>query len=70
MYGSGGWPNHYKFGLCAGLNIEVDRILEIACIITDGNLTKSVEVSCVLILLSNYWYALGGFDHYNFVTFF
>lgn len=26
-----------------GLNIEVDRILEIACIITDGNLTKSVE---------------------------
>ncbi|RDX74554.1 Oligoribonuclease, partial [Mucuna pruriens] len=26
-----------------GLNIEVDRILEIACIITDGNLTKIVE---------------------------
>ncbi|KAJ1381565.1 Ribonuclease H-like superfamily [Sesbania bispinosa] len=26
-----------------GLNIEMDRILEIACIITDGNLTKSVE---------------------------
>lgn len=26
-----------------GLNVEVDRILEIACIITDGNLTKSVE---------------------------
>ncbi|KAK4338642.1 hypothetical protein RND71_043129 [Anisodus tanguticus] len=26
-----------------GLNIEVDRILEIACIITDGNLTKSIE---------------------------
>uniref|UniRef100_A0A7C9CXE0 Exonuclease domain-containing protein n=1 Tax=Opuntia streptacantha TaxID=393608 RepID=A0A7C9CXE0_OPUST len=26
-----------------GLNIEVDRILEIACIITDGNLSKSVE---------------------------
>ncbi|CAK7331915.1 unnamed protein product [Dovyalis caffra] len=26
-----------------GLNTEVDRILEIACIITDGNLTKSVE---------------------------
>ncbi|EEF46711.1 oligoribonuclease, mitochondrial, putative [Ricinus communis] len=26
-----------------GLNIEVDRVLEIACIITDGNLTKSVE---------------------------
>ncbi|KFK32442.1 hypothetical protein AALP_AA6G242200 [Arabis alpina] len=26
-----------------GLNIEVDRILEIACIITDGTLTNSVE---------------------------
>lgn len=26
-----------------GLEIEVDRILEIACIITDGKLTKSVE---------------------------
>lgn len=26
-----------------GLNTEVDRILEIACIITDGNLSKSVE---------------------------
>ncbi|KAK4764373.1 hypothetical protein SAY87_013811 [Trapa incisa] len=26
-----------------GLNVEVDRILEIACIITDGNLTKSTE---------------------------
>lgn len=26
-----------------GLNIEVDRIIEIACIITDGSLSKSVE---------------------------
>ncbi|KAL6202692.1 hypothetical protein ACLB2K_026397 [Fragaria x ananassa] len=26
-----------------GLNVEVDRILEIACIITDGKLTKSIE---------------------------
>ncbi|KAF5184345.1 Oligoribonuclease [Thalictrum thalictroides] len=26
-----------------GLDIQVDRILEIACIITDGNLSKSVE---------------------------
>ncbi|CAE6014577.1 unnamed protein product [Arabidopsis arenosa] len=26
-----------------GLNVEVDRILEIACIITDGNLTNAVE---------------------------
>jgi hypothetical protein len=28
----------------AGLNVEIDRILEIACIITDGNLTKTLEV--------------------------
>ncbi|KAJ0989141.1 hypothetical protein J5N97_007497 [Dioscorea zingiberensis] len=26
-----------------GLNVEVDRILEIACVITDGNLNKLVE---------------------------
>lgn len=26
-----------------GLNVEVDRILEVACIITDGKLTSSVE---------------------------
>ncbi|GMP90049.1 hypothetical protein CsSME_00041356 [Camellia sinensis var. sinensis] len=26
-----------------GLNVEVDRILEIACVITDGNLTKLIE---------------------------
>ncbi|KAI7983466.1 Oligoribonuclease [Camellia lanceoleosa] len=26
-----------------GLNVKVDRILEIACVITDGNLTKSIE---------------------------
>ncbi|GMY24192.1 oligoribonuclease isoform X1 [Fagus crenata] len=26
-----------------GLNVEIDRILEIACIITDGNLTKTLE---------------------------
>ncbi|KAM7501674.1 hypothetical protein LguiB_000578 [Lonicera macranthoides] len=26
-----------------GLNLEVDRILEIACVITDGNLTKVIE---------------------------
>ncbi|KAJ0792353.1 putative oligonucleotidase [Helianthus annuus] len=28
---------------CWRLNIEVDRILEIACIITDGKLNKSIE---------------------------
>ncbi|KAL1208869.1 Oligoribonuclease [Cardamine amara subsp. amara] len=32
-----------------GLNVEVDRILEIACIITDGNLTKSVEGPDIVI---------------------
>ncbi|KAJ8749998.1 hypothetical protein K2173_013913 [Erythroxylum novogranatense] len=32
-----------------GLNIEVDRILEIACIITDGNMTKSVEGPDIVI---------------------
>ncbi|KAI9073114.1 hypothetical protein K1719_044923 [Acacia pycnantha] len=41
--------NEYKLPLVwidlemTGLNIEVDRILEIACIITDGNLTKTLE---------------------------
>ncbi|XP_077246955.1 oligoribonuclease-like isoform X2 [Tasmannia lanceolata] len=39
----------YKFPLVwidlemTGLNVEVDRILEIACIVTDGNLTKLME---------------------------
>ncbi|EXB54646.1 hypothetical protein L484_022507 [Morus notabilis] len=42
-------PAEYKLPLVwidlemTGLDVEVDRILEIACIITDGNLTKSVE---------------------------
>ncbi|KAI3450167.1 hypothetical protein Pfo_006832 [Paulownia fortunei] len=42
-------PVEYKMPLVwidlemTGLNIEVDRILEIACVITDGNLTKSIE---------------------------
>ncbi|KAK6141543.1 hypothetical protein DH2020_024710 [Rehmannia glutinosa] len=42
-------PTEYKMPLVwidlemTGLNIEVDRILEIACVITDGNLTKSIE---------------------------
>lgn len=30
---------------CLGLDIRKDRILEIACIITDGKLTKRIEVS-------------------------
>lgn len=29
----------------AGLDVTTDRILEIACIITDGKLTKSIEVA-------------------------
>ncbi|KAL2488415.1 Oligoribonuclease [Forsythia ovata] len=42
-------PEEYKLPLVwidlemTGLNVEVDRILEIACIITDGNLTKLIE---------------------------
>ncbi|XP_016465649.1 oligoribonuclease-like [Nicotiana tabacum] len=42
-------PGEYKFPLVwidlemTGLIIEVDRILEIACVIRDGNLTKSIE---------------------------
>lgn len=32
------------FASFIGLNVEVDRILEIACIITDGKLTKLIEV--------------------------
>lgn len=39
---------------CVGLNIEVDRILEIACIITDGQLTKSVEVYIYVLLSISY----------------
>lgn len=40
---------HYNFSFLylfvyAGLNVEVDRILEIACIITDGKLTRTKEV--------------------------
>lgn len=42
-------PVEYKMPLVwidlemTGLNIEDDRILEIACVITNGNLTKSIE---------------------------
>ncbi|KAL9169388.1 hypothetical protein ABFS82_04G076500 [Erythranthe guttata] len=42
-------PGEYKMPLVwidlemTGLNIEIDRILEIACVITDGKLTKSIE---------------------------
>ncbi|KAL7113730.1 hypothetical protein ACP275_04G078400 [Erythranthe tilingii] len=42
-------PGEYKMPLVwidlemTGLDIEIDRILEIACVITDGKLTKSVE---------------------------
>lgn len=43
---------------CVGLNVEVDRILEIACIITDGQLTKSVEVSIFFYLFQPSWNSL------------
>ncbi|KAL3653215.1 hypothetical protein CASFOL_002896 [Castilleja foliolosa] len=32
-----------SFSMFQCLNIEVDKILEIACVVTDGNLTKSIE---------------------------
>jgi DNA polymerase III epsilon subunit-like protein len=42
-----------------GLNVEVDRILEIACIITNGDLTQSVEVySSLPCLLLQYRFLL------------
>ncbi|KAK9750528.1 hypothetical protein RND81_02G203100 [Saponaria officinalis] len=45
----GAWVSEFKKPLVwidlemTGLNLEVDRIIEIACIITDGNLSKSAE---------------------------
>lgn len=32
------------YNVCAGLDVEVDRILEISCVITDGKLKKLAEV--------------------------
>jgi oligoribonuclease (3'-5' exoribonuclease) len=31
---------------CAGLDIEKDTIIEIACLVTDGELRQIVEVRC------------------------
>lgn len=43
--------NLFRFAFVyVGLNIEVDRILEIACVITNGTLTKSIEVRSGLLL--------------------
>lgn len=42
------WLLYRFFVTYAGLNVEVDRILEIACVVTDGNLAKSIEVSLSL----------------------
>lgn len=51
--------NFIAFVTCTGLNVEFDRILEIACIVTDGSLTKSVEVfypsSIDSLVPQNYW---------------
>jgi oligoribonuclease (3'-5' exoribonuclease) len=35
------------FSICefVGLDVTKDRILEIACVITDGKLTRTIEVS-------------------------
>lgn len=43
------WLRPFLVFVHVGLNIEVDRILEIACVITDGNLTKSIEVRSDLL---------------------
>lgn len=59
-------PGEYKLPLVwidlemTGLNIETDRILEIACIITNGNLTKSVEVILTSLVLYAVPFALSG----------
>lgn len=41
--------NIIAFVAYTGLNVEFDRILEIACIVTDGSLAKSVEVILPLV---------------------
>lgn len=41
-------PSIFYNSPVVGLDVSVDRILEIACIVTDGNLTKSVEVSFII----------------------
>ncbi|XP_047317436.1 oligoribonuclease [Impatiens glandulifera] len=50
--------SHYKMPLVwidlemTGLDVEVDKILEIACIVTDGNLTKMIEGPHLVIFQS------------------
>lgn len=46
------WLIPLLFLIYVGLNVEVDRILEIACVVTDGKLTKSVEVRSNFILFN------------------
>jgi oligoribonuclease (3'-5' exoribonuclease) len=43
------WP--HADSDCLGLDIRKDRILEIACIITDGKLTKRIEVAFKLNII-------------------
>eukprot|EP00252_Welwitschia_mirabilis_P021441 TRINITY_DN5503_c0_g1_i1.p1 TRINITY_DN5503_c0_g1~~TRINITY_DN5503_c0_g1_i1.p1 ORF type:complete len:252 (+),score=63.68 TRINITY_DN5503_c0_g1_i1:246-1001(+) len=47
------WPLVWIDLEMTGLNVEEDRILEIACIITDGHLSKSVEGPDLIINQSN-----------------
>lgn len=50
--------NSFAFVAYTGLHVEFDRILEIACIVTDGSLTKLIEViypSSLTVVLQNWW---------------
>lgn len=50
--------NSFAFVAYTGLHVEFDRILEIACIVTDGSLTKSIEVIypyCLTAVLQKWW---------------
>jgi oligoribonuclease (3'-5' exoribonuclease) len=50
---------------CVGLDISKDRILEIACIITDGKLTKQIEVAVEITYKSQCSYYQICFKEYS-----
>jgi hypothetical protein len=50
---------------CLGLDITKDRILEIACIITDGKLTKRIEVA----IETKYFSWFGCYDYFSLFFF-
>mgnify|MGYP003702336503 CR=1 FL=1 len=54
-----------------GLDVAKDRILEIACIITDGKLTKQIEVAVEFKYLRSLFYIYSGYcNSYNTMVFF